>query len=97
MAHLLGGTVSHAETREYGKTDLTLLNSPLFTGIEKNTSCWMSHTDYIEKIPEGFSVCAKTNGCPVAAMENRDRKLYGVQFHPEVLHTPGAQKCSKTF
>lgn len=97
MAHLLGGTVSHAETREYGKTDLTLLNSPLFTGIEKNTSCWMSHTDYIEKIPEGFSVCAKTNGCPVAAMENRDRKLYGVQFHPEVLHTPRGTKMFKNF
>lgn len=97
MAHLLGGAVAHAKTREYGKTDLTLTESPIFTDIEKKTSCWMSHTDYISRIPKGFSVCAQTDGCPVAAMENREQKLYGVQFHPEVMHTPRGTKMIENF
>lgn len=97
MAHLLGGTVAHAETREYGKTDLYVSKSALFTGIEQNTSCWMSHTDYIQAVPEGFSITAKTDGCPVAAMENQNKRLYGVQFHPEVLHTPQGSQMIKNF
>lgn len=88
MAQALGGKVSAASKREYGKTTLNICDSLLFSGINKNTTCWMSHTDYIEKLPEGFTVTAYTDSCPVAAYENSERRLYSVQFHPEVNHTP---------
>ncbi len=98
MAHLLGGTVQHADTREYGSTDIvTDQNSPLFTHVPQTTSCWMSHTDFIAAPPAGFTVTAHTDSCPVAAMENKDRKLYAVQFHPEVQHTPQGQDMLKGF
>lgn len=88
MAQTLGGTVSSSEVREYGKTtvqfDTTAL---LFHGVSKESVCWMSHTDYISAVPEGFKIVAKSADCPVAAMENNDRKLYAMQFHPEVQHT----------
>ncbi|MEE0240148.1 MAG: glutamine-hydrolyzing GMP synthase, partial [Ruminococcus sp.] len=89
MAYTLGGTVaSSEETREYGKT-LTeyQTESLLFTGLPKEAISWMSHTDYIQKLPEGFSITAHSAGCPVAAMEYPEKKFYGVQFHPEVNHT----------
>jgi GMP synthase (glutamine-hydrolysing) len=90
MAHLLGGKVSSAQKREYGKTLVSLDSekSKLFSGIEKETVCWMSHTDYISQVPEGFEVTATTATCPTGAMENVESGFYGVQFHPEVNHTP---------
>ena len=91
MAHVLGGKVSTCITSEYGKTETVYDKScTLFGGIsdmpEKAIS-WMSHTDYISELPEGFRAVAHTEHCPVAAMENKEKKLYAVQFHPEVNHT----------
>ena len=88
MAHLLGGKVATAPVSEYGKTEVDVDNkSLLFEGVSDKTICWMSHTDYIENAPENFKVIAHTPVCPVAAMENVDKNLYAVQFHPEVMHT----------
>ena len=88
MQHILGGKVERAEVREYGKTEVFVDNSsPLFAGVSPTTICWMSHFDYISKIGPGFSIIAHTADCPVAATEDPARKLYGIQFHPEVLHT----------
>lgn len=88
MTHVLGGRVERAKVREYGKTDVSVDNtSALFQKVEKETVCWMSHFDYIAQMAEGFRVIATTKDCPVAAMECVEKKLYGIQFHPEVLHT----------
>jgi len=98
MTYTLGGEVKSANTREYGKTNIILnKTSPIFKGIDNNNSCWMSHTDYVAKVPEGFNVIASTNGCDIAAMENRKAKFYGVQFHPEVEHTPFGLKMIENF
>jgi len=98
MGHLLGAKVAKAEQREYGKTDIDLdTNSPLFKNIEKSTTCWMSHTYYVSTAPEGFEIIGSTKTCPVGAMANDDKKLYGVQFHPEVVHTPYGQDMLKNF
>ncbi|MGL5416023.1 MAG: glutamine-hydrolyzing GMP synthase [Clostridium sp.] len=98
MSHLLGGKVATAPVREYGKTELNIKNSSrLFEGINEKDICWMSHTDYISEAPEGFEIIAHTEVCPVGAMENVDRNLYGVQFHPEVEHTPFGQKMLQNF
>ncbi|AYE34668.1 glutamine-hydrolyzing GMP synthase [Clostridium septicum] len=98
MAHMLGGNVDTAPVREYGKTNVNLDNtSRLFEGIEKEEICWMSHTDYVKEAPAGFRIIGYTEVCPIAAMENEDRKLYGVQFHPEVEHTPFGQKMLSNF
>ena len=99
-AFTLGGKVSSGETdltREYGKTTLTLSESMLFDGIPKITSCWMSHGDYISELPPGFIAAATTHGCPFAALENPAKKIYAVQFHPEVLHTPEGVAMIKNF
>jgi GMP synthase (glutamine-hydrolysing) len=89
MAHVLGGKVKSASTREYGKTYLTIREcSHLFKNMDSEATCWMSHTDYIDMPPEGFKVTAVTENCPVAAMMDVENKLYAVQFHPEVEHTP---------
>ena len=89
MAHTLGGIVRSADIREYGKTALTLdTTNPLFTNMEADNICWMSHTDFVAQPPKGFAVTAHTSQCPVAAMADESRQLYGVQFHPEVEHTP---------
>lgn len=90
MAHVLGGTVSNAaEKSEYGKTAVSLdRTSKLFSDLSEEETCWMSHTDFISQVPEGFRVTGRTATCPTAAMENAERKFYGVQFHPEVNHTP---------
>ncbi len=97
MSHLLGGEVKSAETREYGKMEVTLSPSLIFEGIEGNGICWMSHTDYISRVPEGFKITAFSDTCPVAAYENADRKLYGVQFHPEVNHTVFGERMLRNF
>ena len=88
MSHVLGGRVSRAAQREYGKTEVFVNTaSPLFQGVSESTVCWMSHNDYIETPAPGFVITAHTDSCPVAAAEDAARKLYLVQFHPEVLHT----------
>ena len=98
MAHLLGGCVIHAETSEYGKTPIIVdNNSLLFENVSKETICWMSHTDLIKEAPKGFNVTAYSKDCPVAAMENKDKNLYAVQFHPEVAHTVEGMKMLSNF
>lgn len=98
MAHLLGGEVKTAPVSEYGKTDIkTDENSVLYDGVDKNTVVWMSHTDYISKQPEGFSITAYSECCPVASMENNENKLYGVQYHPEVMHSVQGQTILRNF
>ncbi len=97
MAYMLGGEVSHAETREYGKSDIEYSESLLNSGIPTKNVCWMSHTDYISKVPEGFSVIAKTETCPVAGMSNDEKGFYAVQFHPEVMHTKNGTDILNNF
>ncbi len=98
MAQALGGKVAHAGAGEYGKTTVVLqTNCKLFRNLEENNVCWMSHQDYVEKAPEGFKMMAATNECPVAAMVNDEKKFYGVQFHPEVVHTPFGKQMFKNF
>lgn len=87
MSYTLGGNVERAATREYGQVDITLGNSLLFDGVKCCNKCLMSHTDRITDLPDGFIVTAYTDSCPVAAFENAEKNLYGVQFHPEVNHT----------
>jgi GMP synthase (glutamine-hydrolysing) len=87
-AYLLGGKVASAATREYGRTSVSTEESVLFKNVPKETTCWMSHTDYISEVPAGFTREAYTTVCPVAAMANPAKKIYAVQFHPEVMHTP---------
>ncbi len=88
IAYQNGGTVVHATTREYGRQKIKYSdNSELFNGVDKNNVCWMSHTDQVAKLPEGFTVTATTDTCKIAAYENAARKIYAVQFHPEVVHT----------
>lgn len=98
MMHLLGGKVEKAPVREYGKIEIHTDNrSKLFAHVSEETSCWMSHNDYISQIAPGFRVCAYSNDCPVAAAENPDMNLYAVQFHPEVLHTQEGSKILSNF
>ena len=93
IAWMAGGRVSSAGNRsEYGKVDLHVRESALFTDIPEKSVCWMSHSDYISSIPEGFEVTAVTKHCSCAAMENASKKIYGVQFHPEVTHTECGRK-----
>ena len=98
MSYILGGEVSTAPVSEYGKTEVEVdTASVLFDGVSEKTICWMSHTDYIAKAPEGFNISAHTPVCPVAAMENAEKKLYAVQFHPEVMHTQEGMKMLSNF
>ena len=98
MAYMNGGKVTTAPVSEYGKTEVEVDNSSvLFEDVSPKTICWMSHTDYIEKAPENFRVTAHTPVCPVAAMENAEKKLYAVQFHPEVMHTQEGVKMLSNF
>ena len=98
MMHLLGGKVEKAPVREYGKIEVNVdTNSKLFTNVSPKTICWMSHNDYISKAAPGFEISAWTNHCPVAGMENIDKNLYAIQFHPEVLHTQEGTKMLSNF
>jgi GMP synthase (glutamine-hydrolysing) len=98
IAQTFGGKVTRASSREYGRIELDMnSDSGLFTGIDKSTKCWMSHTDYIEQLPEGFEVTASSDTCPVAAMENKERNIYAVQFHPEVEHTERGRDVLNNF
>ena len=98
MSYMLGGKVATAPVSEYGKTEVKVdVNSKLFEGVSPSTICWMSHTDYIEKAPEDFKITAHTDFCPVAAMECAEKKLYAVQFQPEVMHTQEGMKMIANF
>lgn len=98
MNHVLGGRVERAAAREYGKTALKVnTDSALFKGIPENTTCWMSHFDYISQMAPGFEAIATTENCPVAAAECVEKNLYAIQFHPEVLHTPQGSKMLYNF
>lgn len=97
MAHMNGGTVE-AGASEYGKVEVKVdTASKLFDGIPAKSVCWMSHTDYIKQVPVGFKIVGKTDVCPVAAMEDSAKKLYAVQFHPEVMHTQFGSKMIRNF
>ena len=89
MAHLLGAPVERGARREYGPTPVRMdkTSDGLLQGLKPRSSCWMSHTYQVARAPEGFETIAHTDVCPVAAMADEDRRLYGVQFHPEVTHT----------
>ena len=98
MAWMGGGKVSSAEnSSEYGKTRLQLGESLLWDGVPQESVCWMSHTDYISEAPAGFSVIGWTDQCPCAAMSCPERKLYAVQFHPEVTHTTYGKQILHNF
>lgn len=98
MAYKLGGKVQTAPVSEYGKMEVEVSRkSLLFHNVSSKTVTWMSHTDYIAEAPEGFKVTGTTKNCPVAAMENKNRKLYAVQFHPEVMHTQEGKKMLHNF
>ena len=98
MMHQLGGKVEKAPVREYGKIEVNVnTESALFQDVSPKTICWMSHNDYISEKAPGFEISAWTNDCPVAAVENTEKKLYAVQFHPEVLHTQEGTKMLSNF
>lgn len=98
MAQALGGTVKRTGQREYGGTSLQVLESgALFAGLPDMQQVWMSHGDSVSRAPDGFAVLAESSGAPVAAFENVDRRMAGVQFHPEVLHTAHGQQVLEHF
>ncbi len=98
MTYILGGKVVKANKREYGTTDVLIDNSsPLLQGFEKTNGFLMSHTDYVETVPEGFKNIGFTTSCPNAAMENPEKKLYGIQFHPEVNNSVNGIQVIKNF
>ncbi len=97
MAQALGGTVAHTGTSEYGRTELKVTGGELHSGLPESQPVWMSHGDAVTAAPEGFDVVASSAGAPVAAFENRARGLAGVQYHPEVMHTPHGQQVLSRF
>ena len=97
MAQALGGTVAHTGNSEYGRTELENSGGELHSGLPATMPVWMSHGDGVTAAPDGFEVVATTAGSPVAAFENRARRLAGVQYHPEVLHTPHGQQVLSRF
>lgn len=98
MAKHFEGEVAKGTKREYGKTELFVdEDSGLLAGVKKETSCWMSHTDLITKLPENFRILAHTEHTPVAALQDNKGRLFGVQFHPEVVHTPEGMTIIKNF
>jgi GMP synthase (glutamine-hydrolysing) len=98
MAHFLGGKVEHSEQREYGYGQLQVsAGCPLFTGLGETMDVWNSHGDKITKLPKGFRTVAKTDNSPYAAIEDRKRRFYGLQFHPEVAHTPRGKELIENF
>jgi GMP synthase (glutamine-hydrolysing) len=97
MAQALGGTVAHTGTSEYGRTELKVLGGELHSGLPNVQPVWMSHGDAVTAAPDGFDVVASSAGAAVAAFENPDRRLAGVQYHPEVMHTPHGQQVLSRF
>jgi len=99
LAHALGGKVTPAGEREYGPAELSVLalSSPLFAGLPFSMKVWMSHGDRVEVLPPGFVALASTANSPIAAMGDEVRRLYGLQFHPEVVHTPYGGEIIRNF
>ena len=97
LAYMSGGTVESCEIKEYGRTEIMLQGSELFYGLPAESRVLMSHIDQVTQLPSGFKSIANTAACPNAAIENVDRKLYGVQFHPEVDHTDNGKKIIHNF
>ncbi|MFV8053554.1 glutamine-hydrolyzing GMP synthase [Mycobacterium sp. 48b] len=97
MAQALGGTVEHTGTSEYGRTELNVSGGDLHSELPPTQPVWMSHGDAVTAAPDGFDVIASSAGAPVAGFENRARRLAGVQYHPEVLHSPHGQQVLSRF
>lgn len=98
IAYTLGGKVEHAHASEYGKRSFSFCKeSPLSEGIPQTSVCWMSHTDLVAAVPAGFEVLASTESCPVTAFGNAEKKIYGVQFHPEVVHSEYGNRLLENF
>lgn len=97
MAHQLGGAVERSHAREYGKRQLTLAVPQSIVGGLASDTVWMSHGDQVTSMPEGYEVIASTESCPVAGFANPEKRQYGVQFHPEVSHTPGGKSVLERF
>lgn len=98
LTEKFGGKVEPAKDREYGRALLNVIkSSPLFNGISQTSQVWMSHGDYITKLPDGFDTVAKSDHTPIAAISNEDKRIYGVQFHPEVVHTIEGKKIIDNF
>ena len=97
-AHLLGGKVQRAQEREYGRVTVRMKEQAgLLSGMSAASSCWMSHTWQVVQCPPGFHAVAETGNCPVAAMVNEEKRIYGVQFHPEVTHTDEGKRLIRNF
>ena len=97
MAQALGGTVARTGTSEYGRTELNVSGGQLHSDLPTTQPVWMSHGDAVTSAPDGFDVVATSSGAPVAAFENRTRRLAGVQYHPEVMHSPHGQQVLSRF
>ncbi len=98
MAYMAGGEIVSAMSgSEYGRTEVYAEKCTLFEGVPEKSVFWMSHTDYVKRVPEGFRVTAHTDSCPCAAMADEEKKLYGVQFHPEVTHSEFGQTVIRNF
>ncbi len=101
MCDMLGGKVQSSNKREFGRAFIEIVdNSPLFEDLwqkDSNYKVWMSHGDHVDVLPKGFKAIAKSEGAPFAAIANEEKKIYGVQFHPEVTHTPGGEKLYSNF
>jgi GMP synthase (glutamine-hydrolysing) len=98
LVHDLGGRVEQAEVGEFGRSELTVTEpGVLLAGMPKEQTCWMSHRDTVFEPPAGFTALASSTGSPVAAVEDSARRIYGIQFHPEVVHTPYGQEILTRF
>lgn len=100
ITHLCGGKLSSGSNREYGHSVIDILdNKTLFSGFETDdkTTVWMSHGDHVETVPTGFTLIARSAGAPVAGIANESKKIYGIQFHPEVVHTPRGRELLSNF
>jgi GMP synthase (glutamine-hydrolysing) len=98
ITYLLDGTVSSSGNNEYGRTEISLKQeSPLFEGLKKSEICWMSHRDSVSGLPENFKIIASTTSLPIAGIENTRDRIFGIQFHPEVVHTPSGMHILENF
>ncbi|MBT3864910.1 glutamine-hydrolyzing GMP synthase [Candidatus Peregrinibacteria bacterium] len=98
ISHMLGGRVDRGEVREYGLATVSILNKgEVFEGLENEEQAWMSHFDQVVEVPSGFEVSASTSDCPIAGMWDAERRIFSVQFHPEVTHTPNGMKVLGNF
>lgn len=97
IAQTFDGTVSHCGISEYGRIHVEIKDNELFEGVKENFNCWMSHTDFVSEAPQGYTVIAKSKDCPIAAMANKEKKFYAVQFHPEVTHCEFGEQILKNF